>query len=308
MATCDILGRLQFIRFMLSAPTLPFTLTLRPAAARYAATLSWESYVNGDYQLTTIEKEVALRVQPGGTGLAVAFETSPPTLVTPIDPEPLAALALRLAALYARVLVQAAPTGKITALLNHPELVHTGTQVLLEMRAAAHEDDQLTPALLSFAERQLQSPTSVLASLQHDYLYQTLLPNFYLYPLGDAAALPRQRWFTNFFDKVALCFSEQVEVLPSATSQHLLLRLHGTLDTQQTNLTVVCEAITKALQLPQPPGETSNANVLPAPHFHYEATYTIELATGLPLCGELTLYARAGQVYNKQYALNINRL
>lgn len=286
---------------MPSASTLPFTLTLRPAAARYAATLSWESYVNGDYQLITIEKEVALRVQPGGAGLAVAFETSLPTLVTPTDPEPLAAL-------YARVLVQAAPTGEITALLNHPELVHTGTQVLLEMRAAAHEGDQITPALLSFAERQLQSPASVLASLQHDYLYQTLLPDFYLYPLGDVAAPPRQRWFTNFFDKVALCFSEQLEVLPSTTSEHLLLRLHGTLDTQQTNLTAVREAITKALQLALPPSETLDATALPAPHFHYEATYTIEQNTGLPLRSELTLYARAGQVYNKQYSLSINRL
>jgi hypothetical protein len=147
---------------MPSTLTSPFMLALRPATTHYAAILNWESYVNGDYQLSTIKKEVVVRVQPSGIGLAVAFEMSPPTLAKPTDPEPLAALALRLAALYARVLVQVAPTGKVTALLDHAELLHTGKRLLLEMRDSVHEDDQITPVLLDFAERQLQSPASVL--------------------------------------------------------------------------------------------------------------------------------------------------
>jgi hypothetical protein len=290
---------------MHSAPTLPLILTLRPAAASYAATLSWESYAYGDYQLSTITKEVAVRVQPGGTGLAVAFETSPPTLAKPADPEPLAALARRLAALYARVLVQVAPTGEVTALLNHAELLRAGNELLLKMRASIHEDDQLTPAMLSFAERQLQSPAAFLRSLRNDYLYQALVPDYYGQSLGELGGPMRARQFANFFDKTDLWFTEQVAWEPGPTPQQLTLRLTGTLDVQKTDVAGVHKLIANALSLVPPPAGA--ATVLPAPHFHYAATYVLEQSTGLPFEVALSVYARAGLVYNKEYTLTLTR-
>lgn len=281
------------------------TLHLRPpATARYAATLSWEAYAGGDYQLTTIGREVTLTVQPSGAGLAVEFAAGPPTLTKNQDPEPLEEFALRLAALYKRVRVQVAPTGELLALLNHEELLQNSRPLLAELRAATLADDQVTPALLDFAERQLRSPDSILGSLQQDYLYQTLLPGFYNRPLDNQTARPRQ--FVNFFDKTPLWFAEQATVLPDPATGQLRVRLHGALDRQQTNLAAVQAHLAAALQLAAPSGAAPEA--LPTPHFHYEATYTLAAATGLPQQAALTVYVRAGQLVNKEYNLTLTQL
>ena len=277
-----------------------------PATARYAATLSWEAYAGGDYQLTTIGKEVTLTVQPSGAGLAVEFTTSQPTLTQNHDPEPLQEMALRLAALYKRVRVQAAPTGELLALLNHEELLHTSRPLLADMRAATLADDQLTPALLNFAERQLHSADRVLSSLQQDYLYQALLPDFYSQPLDNLAAQPRPRQFVNFFDKTPLWFAEQATVQPGAATGQLLVQLQGTLDRQKTDVAAVQAHLAAALQLAAPSGAAPAP--LPAPHFHYEATYTLAVATGLPQQAALTVYVRAGQLFNKEYHLTLTQL
>ena len=109
--------------------------------APYATTITWETFVNGDYHCTTIQKELTLGIEPEESGYAVDFRTSPPVLTTPDDPEPLAEFALRLAALYAHVRVRVAPTGARVALLNYAELRDTGEQLLTEMRTGALADD-----------------------------------------------------------------------------------------------------------------------------------------------------------------------
>ena len=298
------------MQFAESSPALTAAarvfLTPYATEAHYATTTTWETFVNGDYQCTTIEKEVTLGLQPEETGYAVDFRTAPPVLTTPADPEPLAELALRLAALYAQVRVRVAPTGAVEALLNHAELQRTGEHLLTEMRAGALADDRLTPTLADFLSRQLQSPANVLQSLHHDYLYQTLLPNFYQLPLAGATVPGRGRQFSSFFNKVPLYFAEQVRVLPEATPDYLSLGLHGTLDTQQTDLPAVRELLAKLLQPDSAAGQAGAA--LPAPHFHYEATYRLARATGLPVSVELTVYARVGEVFNQQYTLSIHRL
>jgi hypothetical protein len=276
-----------------------------PATARYAATLSWESFAGDAYQLTTIEKEIMLRVQPSGAELAVTFETYSPRLVAPADPEPLVELALRLAALYARVQVQAMRTGTIAGLLNHAEVLRDGNQLLAELRAATLEDDQVTHTLLDFAGRQLQTPTAVLASLQHDYLYQLLLPDFYDQPLGDNLS-PRPRQFSNFFNKTPLWFSEHTLVLPAAAPGQLAVRRHGQPDVQKTDVSAVRAHLAEALRLASP-GQATPAT-LPSPHFHYEATYVLEQTTGLPEQATLTVYVRAEQLFNKEYNLTLTQL
>jgi hypothetical protein len=277
-----------------------------PATARYAAALSWEAYASGDYQLATVEKEVTLTVQPGGAGLAVEFATSPPSFTKNRDPEPLEELALRLAALYRRVRVQAAPTGKLLALLNHEELLEAGRQQLEELRAATLASDEVTPTLLDFAERQLQRPSRIMGSLQHDYLYQTLLPDFYNQSLSGSAAPSRTKQFANFFDKTPLWFSEQATVQPGQLPDQLLVRLQGSLDRQKTDVAAVQAHVVAALQLASPAGAPPSD--LPALHFHYEATYTLAVATGLPQQAALTVYVRAGQLFNKEYHLTLTQV
>ena len=144
-------------------------------------------------------------------------------------------------------------------------------------------------------------------SLHHDYLYQTLLPDFYQLPLGGAAAPPRERQFVNFFNKVPLYFSEQIRVLPGATADYVPLGLSGPLDAQQTDVPAVRQLLANMLHPDLAVGQPE-ATALPAPHFHYEATYLLARATGLPVSGKLTVYARVGEVYNQQYTLSIKRV
>ena len=283
------------------------TLPLRPllAATAYEATLSWETYANGTYQLSTIRKEVALRVQSNAAGYVLDFQiTSPPTLTRAEDLEPLEKIALHLAALYGRVVVQADATGEVTGLLNHEALLQTWDRLSQEMRAATLPDNQVLETMLGFLAQQLQSPAGFLQSLQHDYLYQTLLPNVYNQPLSGAA--PRWRQFSNFFDKVSLWFAEQAEALPTEPPT---LRLHGSLDAQRTDVAQVTALISNQLHLaPAPVAMPPLPAVIPAPHFQYEAMYTLAPATNLPAHVELTVYARAGELYNKQYTLTLTCL
>jgi len=272
--------------------------------ARYAATVTWETFANGAYEVATIQKEVHLFVQPNGQGYALDFRTSGPALTKPEDLEPLENMALRLSALYEWVSVQAAPTGEVGALLNHEALLQTWTRLSQEVQAATPEEDQVTSTMLQFLTAQVQSPASFLRSLQHDYLYQTLLPAVYEQPLSSTGKSPRTRQFSNFFDKTSLWFLEQLVLLPTSTTEHLLLRLSGNLDAQKTDLTAVHEHIAQDLHL----ATGTEAAALPAPHFHYEATYRFELTTGLPASIELILYARAGQLYSKAYTLTISRV
>lgn len=286
---------------MSTLPAFPLFPPTQPAAAHYLATSTWENYAAGDYQATTTTKILALRVQPVAQGLVLTLEAGPPTLRTLTDPPPLAELAQRLAALYARLELLLTPAGEITELLNYTALRQAGEQLLTELQDAAAPSDQLTATLLTFVGRQVASPVALLHSLQFDYLYQALL----LTLVGPQLDATRQ--FAGFFDKTALWFTELTVAEPSTEAGLLPLRLHGSLDPQRTNLTAVkahqAKALKLATALPSQP-----LAVLPAPHFCYEAAYSLELATGLPWQIELTVYARAGQLLNKEYHFTLARL
>ena len=287
------------------ASALPLHLQPPASVLRYEALLKWETYANGDYQLTTIGKEVTLQVQPTETGYAFNFYTRPPVLTKSQDLEVLEELALRLSVLYERVILQATPAGEIVGLLNYEAVQHTWGQVAQDLRASAPSDDPMTNTLLGFMDQQMQSPGAFLYSLRHDYLYQTLVPAYYGQPLEKPSGLGRPRQFANFFDKVDVWFTEQASWEPGPTPEQLIVRLRGELDTQQTNVAAVRDLLTKALSL-VPPAADAPAEV-PLPHFHYAATYLLEVSTGLPLSVELSVYARAGRLYNKEYTLTLTR-
>lgn len=275
----------------------------------YEAELTWETYIDGQYQCSTTRRQVSLLGGATATGCALEIGSSAPTLTKATgDLGALEELALRLAALYERVVVQVTPTGEPVALLNHEELRQTWERLAQDLRASTTDEDEVTKSILDFMGRQLQSPESFLRSLQHDYLYQALLPGFYQQPLGGPTAPGRSRQFSNFFDKQSLWFLECVEVLPEQTPGQLTLRLHGPLDLQKTDVAAIEKLMTNDLRLAQPSNEApSTSEGIPTLHFAYEATYVVEQATGLPLRVELMVYARAGQLYNKEYHLTLTR-
>ena len=283
----------------------PPAIALRPPRepVRYQAVIWWETFANGDYQTSTISKQVALSGQLLAQGrVELHFHTSPPVIPNAHRLEFLEMMALRLAALYARVVVEAAPTGEFVALRNYADMVQTWETLAQSLRDSTTAEDRLTPTLIDFLSKQLQDPANVLHSLGHDYLYATLVPDFYAKPLGGAASPARTRAFSQFFDKLPLYFTEQLEVLPAEGTETLTLVCRGTLDTQQTNVAAITALIAKAM------GQAADAEPAVVPYFHYEATHVLDRATGLPRQVELKVYGRLTERYNKQYSLTISRL
>jgi hypothetical protein len=294
---------------VLPAPgsTLPVALRPPTVAVPYQVTITWENYAHGNYQVSTIEKEVTLQVQSQEMGYALDFHSGPPRLKKSGDLAPLDRLALRLAALYEHVAVQASATGELVALLNHRALLKTWDRLAQEIEAETPEEDVLTINILVAISKQLFRPADFVQALQYDYLYQHALPLRYYQPAE--AASPTLRQFANFFDKTPLWFAEQAAVAPGDNAAQLTLTLRGTLDAQKTDVAAVSRLIASELRQAVPPAGTPPLpHALPAPHFSYQATYTLAIATGLPLAMELSVYARVGEFYNKEYTLTSTRL
>lgn len=280
--------------------SLPSVPPLRPAEASYLATSTWETYAAGTRHTTTISRSLAVQVQPTAQGLALLLEAAPPTLQATTDPEPLTELARQLADLYARLELLLTPAGTVAGLLNYDTLRQAGEQHLAALQAAADPDDQLTATMLAFASRQLASPETVLRSLAFDYLYQLLLPGLG----GQLAGATQPRQLAGFFDKIPLWFAEQATLGPEVDGQ-VALHLTGPLDATRTDLPAVQRQLAAMQHLAAPAG--SALPELPVPHFYYEAAYSLELATGLPQHAQLTVYARAGELLNKEYYLTLAR-
>ena len=291
---------------LVPSPTVPPHSLPPAAAATYAATLTWESYANGAYQCSTIEKELTLRKWRSANGYAAELCTKLPRLTKQEDLQDLEQVALRLARLYEQVVVQTTPTGEIIALLNHEALAETWARLARELRAATTADDQVTATLLAFLERQVQHPASLLQSLANDYLYQTLLLGYGELQPGQPVAHPRPRAFANFFDKQTLFFTEEVVATPGEVAGQLQVELRGLLDAQKTTVPAIEALIGQALRAAA--GAAPLPAELPPPSFAYQATYTLDQATGLPVHIALTVWVRVGQLYNKEYNLLINRL
>ena len=282
----------------------PVTLRLQPPpeAVRYEAVVQWENYANGAYHTSTVAKPVTLDVRPVASGgCTLDFRTGPPVLTKAEDEdlESLETLALRLAALYAWVVVDAAPTGRFEAVGNHDALCQTWEALAQALRDSTTVEDQITPTLIDFMGRQLEDPANVLRSLEHDYLYRTLVNDFYDQPLGQDRGPARRRGFSQFFGALPLWFSEQVTVVPGAAGDALALELRGTLDLQQTDVAAIGRLMADA---------SPAADPHEAPHFHYAASYVLDPATGLPVTVNLTVYGRLAEHYNREYTLTLQRI
>jgi hypothetical protein len=275
----------------------------QPQAMAYAVTSIWETYVAGDYQQVTTEKEITLLVQPNATGYVLEVMSSPPTLTKSGGLVALDDLALRLAELYRRLIFQVSPTGELLTLLNHRELLQTWDELGQRILATTPLADKMTVDILLFITNQLFNPANFLLSLRHDYLYQALVP---LHRRGEQ---PIARQFANFFDKKDLWFLESMEALPSSNSEQLVRRLSGTLDAHQTDKVAIKELINRELKIAEPTGSAVGVvGELPMPRFFYEATAVLAADTGALVDLELSVHARLGQVFNKEYTLLLKRV
>ena len=285
-----------------TVPLLAQTLLLCPPLepVLYQAVCCWETYAGGAYKPSTVTKQVALSGRQLAEGdVELDFRSCTPALTKPTDQESLETLALRLAVLYQQVIVRAAPTGAFLELLNHAALRQTWAQLAQELQEATTADDQLTATLIQFMSQQLQSPVRVLHSLRYDYLYAALVPNLFALPMDCASPTARTREFAQFFDKQALFFAEQVQVLEPAAEATVTVACRGTVDAQRTDVAAIGRLMAQAVSQP--------ADAVVVPHFHYAATHVLDVATGLPQRVDLTVYGRLAAHYNKQYTLTLTR-
>lgn len=282
----------------------PTRLRLRPPAKglTYASTTTWEEFAAGTIcQTSTLRQELTLSGQPPPAGGTLTVQASPPLREPPGNPEPpepLELLAQRLAVLYDQLELAVAPSGQLLAVLNHAQIAQRWQTLRAELAAGQLPADAMTPYLLDFCDRQLADPARLLRSLAFDYRYAALVGDFYDQPLGGPTPAPRPpQVFAQFFAGGGLWFSQALTTEPATGG--VVLHVRGTLDAARTDVA----AITRQLAARLPAGAE-----LPALRGHYTATHELEAATGLPRRVELTVAARLGEYYNKQYHLLLERL
>lgn len=275
------------------------------APVGYQVDTRWEEFMHEEHRQTVITKQVQLRVQPLGAGWAVWLHTTEPMLRRKDAIQPVEQLALRVAALYEHVVVGVTPDGRLAQLLNYAQLCETWDSVKNNLLAEAADEDQLTRKLVDLVEKQVAHEENVLHSLQHDYMYQVLGQVLGTSSAGARGAGHASREFSNFFPHISLWFKESKETAVTE-QQPLRFTLRGVLDEDQTNVAAIQQLMLTALALPSTAPEL--ASTVPAPHFGYEANYTVDQTTNMLVDLTLTVYARLAQLYNKQYTLTVHRL
>ena len=251
---------------VLAVGSVPVKLRLQPQpeAVAYAVAATWEEYVNGAYKTSTVQKQVSLGVRTGAEGYEVEIRTAPPAVAKQGDLEPLEQLALRLAALYERVVVDVSPTGELRDVLNHAQLLQTWETLRTSLRESTTDDDVIIPKLVAAVDRQLADKANVRRSLRHDYVYETLVKNIYDVALAPGRLYARSRGFSRFFADVDLCFAEQLEVAPAEAAGHVRLTCTGKIDAQQTDVPAVHRAIESLLRAEGPAAAPPAADHAPA--------------------------------------------
>lgn len=291
----------------LEHPAAKLRLQPQAEAAGYDAAATWEEYANGVHNTATVAKQISLDVRQVGGHYEIDFQTQAPAIAKKDDLQPLEQVALRLAALYEWVVVKTSATGQFLDVLNHAQMLRTWEVLQADLRAATTDDDAVTQVVVEQIGKQLEDKANVLRSLQHDYLYETLVKNMYNQAFALGRVYSQARKFSQFFAGTDLWFAEQLEVEKPRDDAELVLVFRGKIDAEQTDVASIGRAIAAVLDAnPPPAGQVPVAaapETVPAPHFGYEARYEVEKATGLPAAVELTVYARLLDVYNKQYTL-----
>ena len=274
-------------------------LALQPTKkpATYAVRSEWAEFVAGSTHRTILEKTVSLRVEPHEGRWRLHLRTQPPRL-TKGDQTFFDEMGLLLAGLYADLVLEAAPTGALLGLANPGEARARWPQVPAELHRRYPTSSDMLDQLVAGVDRQLARPEGLWPSLAYDYLYAALPGNYYQQPFETNSRYVSRRVFPEFFEGLALHFTETLRLAPANDPTQAGLHLSGTIDPVATDLAAVARHIEAALGRP--------TAVAPAEvGFAYAATHRFGVDTGLPAAVVLTVSCTYQDQYRKEYHLAI---
>jgi len=284
-------------------------LALRPLPDEtpYVVRTGWAETVAGYASRNWVEKTVRLRVaQAGDNALRLRLRLQDVRLVkrhqSAFDD-----LAELLAGLYADLVLDASPTGELRGLANHEEIRRTWQRLRQELARRYPVPSEVVAALVAGIDQQLAQPSSLAPSLPLDYLYAALPGCFYQQPFETNSRYARPRAFPEFFDGLALHFTETLrlaplEVLtPAAEPPAPVLHLTGTLDGTATDVGAVAARIQATLG-------TAHAVRPEDLRLTYEATHRFAKNTGWPTAVALTVRCAYQDMYDKEYHLTLHQL
>jgi hypothetical protein len=275
------------------------TLALQPTPEEvsYAVRAEWSEFVAGKRQLIGLEKTVGLRLTQSEAARQLALRTSPPVLHKP-DRNSFDELGLRLADLYADLLLALAPTGEPRALVNHAAVRARWAHLRQELTSRYPVPSEVVATLVAGVDRQLVRSAGLAPSLSYDYLYAALPGGFYGQPFATDCQYTRAKTFPQFFDGLDLHFAETLRLADADPSGQVVLRLRGALDAAATDVAAVAERLRGRLGQQ---AAVAAADVL----FSYEATHAFGPGTGLPAEVRLTVRCTYQDLYCKEYHLVI---
>jgi hypothetical protein len=278
-------------------------LQAHPQPLRYDVATRWEERRHGEVARTLGQKQLTLSSHAQGDKLLVTWATTPPLLRKP-DLLAMEEIALLLAGLYQRLVIETGAGGKFLALANHAEVVATWASIKQELVARYGEAEALTAALRTAVEAQVRDPALLLHSLHHDYAYHLLVANLYQQRFESGFGYGQARSFPHFLPDTALHFHERLELgVPAAPGRATVL-VSGRLDEQRTGRSAVARQAEGALALVGRVAALDPAALT----FSYRARYDLDVATGWPVAVAATIACESPAGYAKEYDLTIQQL
>ncbi len=284
---------------------LPVRLELRahPHPVRYEVTTRWEERRGDEVTRTIVQKQLTISSIAHGPHLLVTWAMAPPLLRKP-DLLALEEIALLLAGIYQKLVIETSAAGEFRALANHAEVAVAWAGIEQELVARYGEDEALTSALRTAVAAQVRDPALLLHSLHHDYAYHLLVANLYQQRFESGVGYGQNRSFPHFLPDTALHFHERLELGPPAAPGRATVLVSGRLDEQRTDRTAVARHAETALALvgqvavPDPAALT----------FGYRAHYDLDVATGWPVAVAATVTCESPAGYAKEYDLTIQQV
>lgn len=287
----------------------PFQLPVRldlhahPQPLHYDVTTRWEERRGNDVTRTIVHKQVTLSSVPHGTNLLLTWATAPPLLRKP-DLLAMEEIALLLAGIYQKLVIETSAAGEFLTLANHAEILAAWAAIEQELLARYGAEEALTSALRAGVAAQVRDPAALLHSLRHDYAYHLLLGDLYGQRFESGLGYGQRRAFPHFLPDTALHVHERLELgAPGAPGRATVL-VRGWPDEARTDRAAVARQAETALGL---------VGVVAAPDpaalaFDYRASYDLDAATGWPVAVGATIGCQSPAGYAKEYDLTIQQV
>jgi len=149
-----------------------------PEEARYTVQVERSEFTGGPIRRTNLTMVLGLRILPYADNWQISLRAEAVELLKP-DLTAFDKIALLVNRLYARLELEAAPTGELLRLLNHEEVGQRWPEIEQELRQKYPEPSDVLAALLHDVPQQLAYPDGLWDSLSYTYLYAALLGDFY---------------------------------------------------------------------------------------------------------------------------------